>query len=142
MSLEKSAAVIDKTKELCQTIIDDPAFKELWGKVEDFVSDQDAKSQYEALLMKQNQLHHRQKQGIRLTKEDIQDFELERDKLYGNPVAMEFIVTQQKLELLQNTINQYVNLTLELGRLPTEQDILSMSGGCSCSSPSNCSSCH
>ena len=143
MSLEKSPAVIDKTRELCQTIIDDPAFKKLWIKVEDFVSNESAKTQYEALLMKQNQLHQRQHQGIKLTKEDIQDFELERDKLYGNPVAMEFIVTQQKLELLQKTINQYVNLTLELGRIPTEQDILSVSGsGCSCSSTSDCSSCH
>ena len=37
MSLEESSAVIDKTKELCQAIIEEPAFKELWSKVENFI---------------------------------------------------------------------------------------------------------
>ena len=143
MSLEKSQAVIDKTKELCQAIIEEPAFKELWTKVESFISNESAKSQYEALLMKQNQLHQKQRQGMGLTREDIQDFELQRDKLYENPVAMDFIVTQQELERVQQTVNQYVNLTLELGRIPSEGDIVAASGCSTCgSSSSSCSSCH
>lgn len=144
MSLETSTAVIDKTKELCQAIIEEPVFKELWAKVENFISNEGAKSQYEALLMKQNQLHQKQKQGMGLSKEDIQDFELERDKLYENPVAMEFIVTQQELERVQQTVSQYVNLTLELGKLPSEGDIMAASGCSTCGSPSSssCSSCH
>jgi cell fate (sporulation/competence/biofilm development) regulator YlbF (YheA/YmcA/DUF963 family) len=142
MSLEKSIAIIDKTKDLCQTIINEPAYQELWTKIETFVADDTAKGQYDALLMKQNELHQKQRQGIRLTREDIQDFEAERDKLYENPIAMDFINTQQTLDSLQKTISQYVNLTMELGRIPTEQDILSASGCSSCSSSSGCSSCN
>ena len=143
MSLEQSSAVIDKTKELCQAIIDEPEFKDLWTKVENFISNESAKSQYEALLMKQNQLHQKQRQGMKLSREDIQDFELQRDKLYENPVAMDFIVTQQELERVQRTVSQYVNLALELGRLPSEGDIAAASGCSTCgTSSSGCSSCN
>ena len=49
----------------------------------------------------------------------------------ANHAERVFLDAQDELESLQKTIGKFVNMTLELGRVPTEQDIAeSEKGGC------------
>ena len=63
---------------------------------------------------------------------EIREFEAAREALFENEVAREFLAAQQELERLQKEIGKYVSMTLELGRVPTAEDIAEASGGGCC----------
>jgi hypothetical protein len=63
-----------------------------------------------------------------LSGEEIAAFEQDRDALLKNQVAKDFLDAQEELHQVQHSIQQYVGKTLELGRMPTEEDL--NGGGC------------
>ena len=63
--------IISKTKELCQTIVDQPQVAELLKKVETFRADAEAQSLYEKVTRKQQSLVDKQNQGNPLTDAEI-----------------------------------------------------------------------
>lgn len=121
--------IISKTKELCQTIVDQPQVAELLRKVETFLQDAKAQSLYEKVTRKQQILVDKQNQGDSLTDAEIDDFEQARDELLSNPVANAFLEARQQIQQVQDSVASYVNKTFELGRVPEESEIKS-SGGC------------
>ncbi len=122
--------VVEKTRELCQTILSQPEFQGVLRDVESFMNDGDAKAHYEKLSEKGEYLHHKQHQGVTLSTEEIDEYEKLRTSFLANPVARNFLSAQEKVQEVQQTVGQYVSKTLELGRVPTEQDFESEGGGC------------
>src|ERR1035438_3820317 len=96
----EETAIARKTRELCQTILDEP---------------------------RRQAVRQKQQMSQPLTGEEISDFEQHRDKLLKDPVARGFLDAQQELHQVQEAIVKHVSKTLELGRLPSEEDL---SGGC------------
>ena len=92
------------------------------------MADERAREQYDGVMTKGQALQQKQQMSTPLTGEEINDFEQHRDALMNNPVARGFLDAQEELHQVQETIHQYVNKTLELGRMPTEEDL--GSGGC------------
>ena len=130
--LEKSS-ITSKTKELCDQIANDAEFKKLQADVEKFLSNDAAKLQYKAVHEKGEELHHKQHAGVELGAAEIKAFENSRDALFNNPIAVSFMDAQRALESIQKEISQYVGMTLELGRTPTDDEIAEAqhnSGGC------------
>jgi cell fate (sporulation/competence/biofilm development) regulator YlbF (YheA/YmcA/DUF963 family) len=128
--LEKSS-IISKTKELCTQIAEDSEYKKLQADVEKFLSNDAAKLQYKTVHEKGEELHHKQHAGVELGASEIKDFENARDALFDNPVAVAFMDAQRSLESIQKEVSQYVSMTLELGRVPTDDEIAEAnSGGC------------
>jgi cell fate (sporulation/competence/biofilm development) regulator YlbF (YheA/YmcA/DUF963 family) len=127
-------AVFQKTKELCQTILEQPTMKSIRERIDAFMGDTHARSEYESLVNKGQALQQKQQASEQLTGSEIADFEEHRDRLLQNPVARGFLDAQEELHQVQQSVHHYVNKTLELGRLPTEEEIHSGScgGGCSC----------
>ncbi len=127
-------AVLQKTKELCQTILDQPGMKSIRERIDAFMGDSATRSQYEALVNKGQTLQQKQQSSMQLTGDEIADFEQNRDRLLQNPVARGFLDAQEELHQVQQSVHHYVNKTLELGRLPTEEEVSggSCGGGCSC----------
>lgn len=126
--LEESA-VIEKTKELCAQIASDPSFLKLHASVETFLGDDAARLQYQSVHEKGEELHHKQHAGVELGASEIREFEAAREALLDNPVARDFLSAQRELESLQKEIGKYVGATIELGRVPSADD-LAGSGGC------------
>ena len=129
---DTSSAVLAKTIELCETIANDVRFLALQGQVEAFLGDDSARLQYQSVHERGEELHHKQHAGVQLSQTEIREFETAREALFDNPVARDFMAAQQELENLQKQIRMYVGLTLELGRVPTEDDIAEASGGGCC----------
>jgi cell fate (sporulation/competence/biofilm development) regulator YlbF (YheA/YmcA/DUF963 family) len=128
--LEKTS-IISKTKELCAQIVEDAQFKKLHGDVERFLSDDAAKLQYQSVHEKGEELHHKQHAGVELGAAEIKAFEDARDALFDNKVAADFMDAQRTLESIQKDIGKYVGMTLELGRVPTDEEMAEAnSGGC------------
>jgi cell fate (sporulation/competence/biofilm development) regulator YlbF (YheA/YmcA/DUF963 family) len=126
--------VIQKTRELCQTILDQPAMQSIRRRIDAFMGDDRTRGQYDDLVNKGQALQQKQQMSLALTGEEIADFEQHRDSLMKNPVAREFMDAQEELHELQESVHQYVNKTLELGRLPTEEEMKagSCGHGCGC----------
>lgn len=132
----EETAVMQKTRELCDTIVAQPEFQALQRHIAQFMADENAKAQYQAVAERRDFLEQKQQMGAPLEDKDIAEFNQHRDVLVNNPVARAFLDAQQSMHELQQSIGQYVAKTFELGRTPTEEDISGCCGdhgGCGCS---------
>ena len=126
--------VIRKTKELCQTILEQPNMQSIRQRIDAFMGDEQTRAQYDGLVTKGQALQQKQQLSLPLSGEEVAEFEQHREALLSNPVAKGFLDAQEELHEVQESIHQYVNKTLELGRLPSEEDINggSCGHGCGC----------
>jgi len=131
----EESVVVQKTKELCQTILDQPEFQALRGRIDAFMADAATRGQYDSLMMKGQLLQEKQQAGLPLDGADISEFESLREGFLKNSVARGFLDAQEDLQKMQQSISSYVSKTFELGRVPEESDL--ESGG-SCGSGCGC----
>ena len=124
------SSLISKTRELCSQIVSDPIYLQLQEKVERFLNDDAARLQYQSVHERGEELHHKQHAGIQLGAQEIREFEAAREALFANDIATNFIEAQRELEQLQKLIGRYVGMTLELGRVPSAEDLEESSSGC------------
>jgi cell fate (sporulation/competence/biofilm development) regulator YlbF (YheA/YmcA/DUF963 family) len=129
------SAVLTKTRELCQAILDQPNVRALRQRVDAFMSDEQAQALYDGLVAKSQALQHKQQLSIQPTSEEMADFEQHRAALFNNSVARGFLDAQEALHEVQQSVHHYVTKTLELGRLPTDEERNggSCGQGCGCS---------
>jgi cell fate (sporulation/competence/biofilm development) regulator YlbF (YheA/YmcA/DUF963 family) len=128
----EDSTVIVKTRELCAHIAGDPVFLQLQESVERFLNDDAARLQYQSVHERGEELHHKQHAGIELGAAEIREFEAAREALFENEIARDFLTAQQELERLQKQIRKYVGMTLELGRVPSADEIAGADGGGCC----------
>jgi cell fate (sporulation/competence/biofilm development) regulator YlbF (YheA/YmcA/DUF963 family) len=105
-------------------------FLSLQESVERFLNDDGARLQYQSVHERGEELHQKQHAGIQLGAAEIREFEAAREALFDNQVAREFLTAREQLEKLQKEISKYVGMTLELGRVPTAEDLAESGGGC------------
>jgi cell fate (sporulation/competence/biofilm development) regulator YlbF (YheA/YmcA/DUF963 family) len=120
--------VLQKTRELCQAILDQPNMQSIRQRIDAFMGDEKTRALYDTLVTKGQALQEKEQMSMPLSREEINDFEKQREAVVNNPVARNFLDAQEELHNVQATIHQYVNKTLELGRMPTDEDL--SGGGC------------
>lgn len=128
-------AILEKTKALCQSIVDHLGTGSVRRNIDTFLADATARGQYEAVLNKGQALQEKQAQGQQLESAEIADFEKHRDALLNNPIARGFLDAREELHEIQHSIQKYVSKTLELGRVPAAEDLEDHAcgdGGCGC----------
>jgi cell fate (sporulation/competence/biofilm development) regulator YlbF (YheA/YmcA/DUF963 family) len=125
-----------KVEELCQLIIDQPVFPELRAMINDFFVNEEAKFLYNDVMEKQRALQQKQQQGFELSREDINVFDEAREKIYLHPVSRDFLYASQELDKVQDLVIKYVLKTIELERIPTEEDL--QEEGCGCGGSCDC----
>ena len=124
--------IAQKTRELCQAIVDQPEFESIRKRIDAFMADETAKLQYQTVMENGEMLQQKQQMGQPLTPDEIGDFDKNRETLVNNPVARGFMDAQQAMQKVQDTVGQYVAKTFELGRAPREEDFESGSCGSGC----------
>lgn len=131
MLLEKTS-VVDKTKELCETILNQDSFKNLRAQVETFLNNDEAKLQYQSVHELGDSLNQKQRSGVELSESEISEFEQSREQLLQNTIVTDFMDAQKGLQEIQSTISKYVGMTIENGVVPTEEEIMAAGGGGCC----------
>ena len=126
--------IAQKTRELCQAIVEQPEFQAIRSRIDTFMANDSAQSQYKLVMEKGESLQHKQQMGLPLANDEIAEFEKHRDALINDPVAKGFMDAQQEMHQVQESVGQYVAKTFELGRLPSEEDFDagSCGHGCGC----------
>lgn len=137
MTLEESA-VTEKTIELCAAIVEQESFQNLLSQVEKFLNNDEARLQYQSVHESGEALNQKQRAGVELGESEISQFEKAREQLLKNTMVTDFMSAQKQLQSIQKTIGQMVSLTLELGRVPTADDIEAASGGGCCGGGCGC----
>jgi cell fate (sporulation/competence/biofilm development) regulator YlbF (YheA/YmcA/DUF963 family) len=124
----------EKTQELCQTLIAQPEMLSIRKRIDAFLADTSTRGQYEILMGKGQALQEKQQHGQPLASAEISDFEKSREALLKNPVASGFLDAQEELHAIQHSIQKQISKTLELGRIPTAEDLDegSCGHGCGC----------
>ena len=117
-----------KTGELCQAILEEIQGGGIRKRIDTFLSDASARGQYESLMSKGQSLQEKQHGGQTLDPAEVASFEQERDALLKNPVAVGFLDAQEEMHEIQHTVKQMVGKTIELGRIPSVEDLAE--GGC------------
>jgi len=125
---QEETPVIRKTKELCQAILDQPAYQEMKRTIQAFLADTKMREQYQRLCDLQDQLHEKHESGHTITDDEVAQFEREETEFLSNSVAQGFIDAQRAMHKNEQTVSAYVRKTFELGRLPTDDDF--SGGGC------------
>src|SRR6266446_2627868 len=132
-AITENSTVLQKTRELCQAILDRPDFPMIRRQVDAFLADESIKTQYQELSDRGAMLQHKQQTGMPLDMAEIADFEKRREAFLGSPVAQGFLAAQQAMQTVQESVSQYVTKTFELGRMPEQEDFDSCGHGCGCS---------
>ena len=124
----------EKTQELCQAIITQPEMIAIRKRIDTFLADAGARTEYEALMSQGQTLQEKQQSGQMLEPGEISEFETKREALLKNPVATGFLDAQEELHALQSSIQKHISKTIELGRLPVAADLEegSCGHGCGC----------
>jgi cell fate (sporulation/competence/biofilm development) regulator YlbF (YheA/YmcA/DUF963 family) len=125
-------AVVEKTRELCNTILAQPNMGSIRQRIDAFMSDEKARGQYETVMTQGQMLNEKQQRSLPLSGEEISEFEQQRDALLNNPVARGFLDAQEAMHQIQDSVHKYVSKTLELGRVPGPEDFDSGSCGHGC----------
>jgi cell fate (sporulation/competence/biofilm development) regulator YlbF (YheA/YmcA/DUF963 family) len=124
-----------KTNELCEAILQEIQTGGIRQRIDTFLSDATARGAYESLMSRGQALQEKQHHGQPLDPTEIASFEKDRDALLKNPVAAGFLDAQEEMHELQSTVKKMVGKTIELGRIPSADDL---SEGGSCGSGCGC----
>lgn len=129
-----SNKIESKTRELCEAIIEHIEAGGIRKRIDTFLADSAVRGQYESLMNKGQALQEKQHNGQALEPAEISKFEQERDALLKNPVAVGFLDAQEEMHELQHLVQKHVGKTIELGRIPTTDDLDggSCGHGCGC----------
>src|ERR1022692_5239868 len=113
----------EKTQELCRVIVAQPEMIAIRKRIDTFLADTSARTEYEALMSKGQALQEKQQHGQALEPAEISEFETKREALLKNPVATGFLDAQEELHAMQSSIQKHISKTIELGRLPVAADL-------------------
>ncbi len=128
--ISDNSPVMEKTKELCQLIVEDAEYKTLIGTVEAFLNNDEARLLYQTVHERSEELRQKQHSGVELGETEIAAFKDVRTEMEKNTLVMDFMGAQDELQLMQSAISRYVGMSLELGRVPTDEDIAASESGC------------
>jgi cell fate (sporulation/competence/biofilm development) regulator YlbF (YheA/YmcA/DUF963 family) len=126
----ETATYEDKTKDLCEAIIEDPKLKAAFADIEAFLANDIAKEAFSSMQQKGEELQAKQQAGIELTAGEVEEFNKLREGVETNKEARAFLEAQEEMHQVQTSINTWVGMTMELGRVPTEADFKESGESC------------
>lgn len=130
-----TSSIEDKALELCQFVLEQPEFRESWNRIEAFLSDPAAQGVYREWQEASRELALREREGLPLTDQDLVSVEMRKEAVLENSVALGFAESEEVLNGIFGTVTRLLQKTLQLGRVPTEEDLAESGccgGGCGC----------
>ena len=123
-----------KTNELCEAILEQLQTAGIRKRIDTFLANDGARTQYEALMSKGQALQEKQHHGQTLDAAEIAAFESDREALLKNPVATSFLDAQEEMHEIEKSVKRTVSKTIELGRIPLADELAegSCGHGCGC----------
>ena len=124
----------EKTRELCQFLLEDASYAAAQGRIDAFEEDKEAQDLYRNWQKKGSELHHMHQEGREPGEEDIAEMERLKGLLMDNPVGADFIEAEETLNSMFGKVMKMVQKTLQDGVVPSDEDLDECCGnsGCGC----------
>ncbi|MES2708046.1 MAG: YlbF family regulator [Verrucomicrobiota bacterium] len=119
----------DKIRELCEALVADENVIAARQRVERFLGDPAATASYARLVEKSEELQRKEMGGTAISEEEGKAFEDLRRSTLTEPAVQSFMEARGMLQEMESFIMAYVSRTLELGRIPRENELTSGGGG-------------
>ena len=123
------------TNQLCEAIVSQEGFAELYKKIDAFINDEKLKYEYGMLNDRGALLQQKQQAGVEIAEAEMADFEKLREEFMANPVATQFLEAQEEVQQVQDRIHRVIAKTFEVGHVPQSEDFDFCSdgfGNCGC----------
>ena len=127
--------IAEGTNQLCEAIVSQEGFAELYKKIDAFINDEKLKYEYGMLNDRGALLQQKQQAGMEIAEDEMADFEKLREEFMANPVATQFLEAQEEVQKVEDRIRQVIAKTFEIGRVPQSEDFDFCSdgfGNCGC----------
>ena len=118
-----TASYKDSAKALCQSLLDDPELKDVFGAIDAFMADDAAKEAFTAMQNKAETLQMKQQSGLELSAGEVEDYNKTRDAMLDNEVAKAFVDAQERINSVHQTVGSWMSMVFEFGRMPTEEEL-------------------
>ncbi len=125
------------TEALCNLLANDDKVVASKAKIGLFFQNPEATKLFEEVNSYGEELRNKHMAGMPPTEEEIAKFDSLRENVIKNEAARGFLEARQTVDEILNTINQYLGMSIDLGRAPTPEEIenamkQAMSHTCSC----------
>lgn len=131
-SATQSPPVLKQTRDLCHAIAAHEGFAETRRKFDEFMANDTLRMRYHIAGERGRLLELKQASGLELTDEELAEYHAERAALMQEPLVRGFQEAQAEMSRVQELLNRYLTLTYELGRAPTDEEVLGHSCGPGC----------
>ena len=128
----------DKIRELCEALLEDDNVVSAREQVAGFMNNPAAAAGYAKLAGMSDQLQRKEMGGEAITEAEGQAFEELRKVTLSEPAVQSFMQARGMLQEIESFIMAYVSRTLELGRIPRENELSQQSSGGGCGEGCGC----
>lgn len=128
----------DKIRELCEALLEDDNVMEARQRVAGFMNDPAATAGYAKLAEMSEALQRKEMTGETISEEEGQAFEDLRKSTLSEPPVQAFMEARGMLQEIESFIMAYVSRTLELGRIPKENELTTGQSGGGCGEGCGC----
>ncbi len=128
----------DKIRELCEALLQDDNVVAARERVAGFMNDPAATAGYGKLADMSETLQRKEMAGEPITEEEGKAFEDLRRATLSEPPVQSFMEARGMLQEIESFIMAYVSRTLELGRIPKENELVAQQSGGGCGEGCGC----
>ena len=119
----------DKIRELCEALLEDDNVVAARERVAGFMNNPAATAGYAKLADLSEQLQRKEMAGEPITEAEGAAFEDLRRATLSDPPVQAFMEARGMLQEIESFVMAYVSRTLELGRIPQENELVAQQGG-------------
>lgn len=124
-------SLTEQIETLCGAILKDEQVAQAQKNLNAFIDNEDARQLWQEFEACASALHQKQSKGEAFLPTETEKYEELRKQLEENSLIVNFLEARQVLGNVQKQVGQYVGLTLELGKVPSAEDLAQEnSGGC------------
>lgn len=122
-TLNEDSAVYARVRDLCSAVISDPQIQEQKARIDAFLNNAEARALFECVNKMGEELRQKHMAGMEPTEAEINQFDKLREDVVSNSVCNGFLQARQTVDTVFGEINRYFGMTLELNRVPTQEEI-------------------
>lgn len=137
MNTPLNSEVQELTTKLCNALASDQKIISAKARIGLFFQNADATKLFQEVNTYGEELRNKHLAGMPPTEEEIAKFDELRKAVVENDLARGFLEARQQIDEILGTINQFLGMSIDLGRAPSPEEVeearkQAMSASCSC----------
>ena len=126
--IKNNSELKEKLNNFCEYLNNIPQINKFNKELDDFLLVEENNQLHENALKWEEMIEQKQLDGEEILEDDLNAFKDIHTKLNAQQGAEEFFNAQESLMSFMDEITSYITISLQLGRIPDEEEIESLTG--------------